>query len=480
MKKYITKQFIWFVITVLAFSVWLFMRKNSINTVGDTLDLWKTITTWGTENVYGSYVLYKGLFSVYPYVWLYRLAGFFGLRETAFIIIYHALLFAYITAYGLPSLASYLTKRPVALWQRVLLTFVCFFAWRENLALTEMLIDLPSAAFFLIALNSINRQNADWVRKTALNAACTGIFCGIGLCLSGQYIPAIFCILLYAVLRYRRVYKGSLRRALTVCSIVSLSILLVYFANHMFNRTVVDVLRENGAWIPKGSDWMSRAFVYLNTKYLLFGNPTMENSRYVAMLVDFFGKETAMDLINRATQGVYGWSINQYLYMIGHYPLDMIAQFFSKLFISLSPDNDNRSALMLLTSYTLLYITFHSAVRQLKTIRQFFQKELLITLAFLATLIAPLVMTIEMRYALSIQGFVYAMAICGGSLERMAGQIAQTFKEIKRAKSLKVVMDRDFPWGFAIYLLFIVVCFSFIAVLYETAEPGSNILFTLF
>ena len=36
----------------------------------DAADIWKTITSWYTNDVYGSYVLYKGINSVYPYVWL--------------------------------------------------------------------------------------------------------------------------------------------------------------------------------------------------------------------------------------------------------------------------------------------------------------------------------------------------------------------------------------------------------------------------
>ena len=48
---------------------------------GDAADIWKTIKTYYTDDVYGSYVLYKGLLSIYPYVWLYKLAQLLHTNE---------------------------------------------------------------------------------------------------------------------------------------------------------------------------------------------------------------------------------------------------------------------------------------------------------------------------------------------------------------------------------------------------------------
>ena len=44
---------------------------------GDVTDIWETITSFYSGNIYPSYVLYKGILSVYPYVWFYELSKIF-------------------------------------------------------------------------------------------------------------------------------------------------------------------------------------------------------------------------------------------------------------------------------------------------------------------------------------------------------------------------------------------------------------------
>ena len=50
----------------------LVQRGTMIDISGDAADIWKSIKTFGTDDLYPSYVLYKGFDSVFPYVSFYR------------------------------------------------------------------------------------------------------------------------------------------------------------------------------------------------------------------------------------------------------------------------------------------------------------------------------------------------------------------------------------------------------------------------
>ena len=94
----------------------------------DAADIWKTITSWYTNDIYGSYVLYKGINSVYPYVWLYQLALIFNINAWILIKMFFALAFSYTSAIGFPDIIKRMTNRQIGLCRRLLTVFFVGFS----------------------------------------------------------------------------------------------------------------------------------------------------------------------------------------------------------------------------------------------------------------------------------------------------------------------------------------------------------------
>ena len=164
---------------------------------GDAADIWKSITTFHTGDLYPSYVLYKGFASVYPYVWFYQLAKLLNINEFFFVMCYHSLLFSYIVVIGVPVLVETLTEYKPKLWQKVLLFIVLHWFWGRYYVLTQLMVDLPSCAFFLMDIHCavLIGQTVKWKRNVMI--VLSGILCGLIANISGQYSISSICILIF-------------------------------------------------------------------------------------------------------------------------------------------------------------------------------------------------------------------------------------------------------------------------------------------
>ena len=141
-------------VTFTACLIWLASRGSMTDSSGDAQDIWKTITSYYSGDIYPSYVLYKGFVSVYPYVWLYQLAVLFGTNEFFFVMVYHARLFTYITVIGLPNFIKYLFDYEPKWWQRILIIPLLYLIWVKTGALSQLMVDLTSCAIFMLSINS--------------------------------------------------------------------------------------------------------------------------------------------------------------------------------------------------------------------------------------------------------------------------------------------------------------------------------------
>lgn len=75
-KKYLIKYkiFLLFIFVFLMFFLWLFPQQDLLGGSGDSNSIWQAIISYFSNKPVTSYVMYKGILSVYPYVWLYRLS----------------------------------------------------------------------------------------------------------------------------------------------------------------------------------------------------------------------------------------------------------------------------------------------------------------------------------------------------------------------------------------------------------------------
>ena len=467
-------------VVLLAF-MWLAFSGSMVDGSGDAADVWQTIKTYYTAERYGSYVMYKGIASVYPYVWLYQLAMLLKLNEFFFIWLYHAVLFAFVSVYGIPDLVEHLLQFKAHLWQRLLLPVILFWLWAPSHALDQLMVDLPSCAFFFLAANcAIRIETADG-KKRGVFVLATSFFAGLCANISGQYSLAAVCILLFAFLKIWKAEKSTEKRK-NLCLVMYAAVLcagmLVFkMVNSVFWAVVVTPLNEAGYNIATAQTWMERAFIYMMDIGRMFMGPMIRLLRGEAIVQDIYGPEKAAEIMSLAAAGGFGWSMKEYLKAVIQYPVDFLINWFDRGFLAISIDFGKHALVPLVASYTMFFMAIYSAVKRVKAVKNFFCAELWLVLGALASIIPPLVMCIEFRYALTLQGLIIGTAILGDQLI-LAGQSVTKFLRALVLHKGTEIGKMNFPWAFALWLVFVLLCMAHIGSLYAQSDVGTDMLFS--
>jgi hypothetical protein len=467
-----------FSVTAVALFLWLSTKQDMLLPSGDATDIWKCITTFDSTARYPSYVLYKGFASIYPYVWLYRLSVALHVNEFFFIRIYHALLFSYITTIGTPAIVHYFTGHKPQLWQRILLCVTLFWFWYWTGALDLLMVDLPSCAAFIGAMHLAGMCCTTYKRKQAILIVCTGLLAAFCAGISGQYSLSALCLfafMLVVIFKSDRTLAGkfSCTALLIGCFIV------LQLVQACFTAAVVEPLRDHGNSIPTADTWLKRGIWYMMDKYRMFV-PCATDVRGAAILQDYFGSDLAAQISNDTCPLVYQWSLPYFLRIVLQYPLDFAVRWIDRFFLCLSPDNITSGHInwaMLLYAYTLLYMAFHLAVTGIHRVKDFFSRNLWLVMAVVASVAAPVILSVENRYTLSLQAFIYAIAIAGPLPQRIASRIRETIREIRDAHSLRPLGERPLAWGLILGIVFVAVCMTHIASIYAQSGAESLILF---
>lgn len=480
-KTKIADQRTLFLAVVLLVFLWLAFSGSMVDYSGDAADIWKTITTYYTADRYGSYVMYKGIASVYPYVWLYQLAMLLKLNEFFFVWLYHALLFAYVSVYGIPTLVEHLLQFKAHLWQRLLMPVALFWLWGPSHALDQVMVDLPSCAFFFLAVHCAIHIETAVGKKRGFFVLATSLFAGLCANISGQYSLAAVCVLLFAFLKIWQAEKNTEQRniaRLLISAVVLCAGMLAFkVANSVFWSVVVTPLNEEGYNIATAQTWMERAFIYMMDIGRMFVGTKIRLLRGEAIVQDIYGPEKAAEIVSLASAGGFGWSMKEYLKAVIQYPVDFLINWFDRGFLAISIDFGKHALGPLVASYTMFFMAIYSAVKRVKTVKNFFCAELWLILGALASIIPPLVMCIEFRYALTLQGLIIGTAILGDQLI-LAGQSAKKFFRTLVLRKGTEIGKMDFPWAFALWLVFVLLCLAHIGGLYAQSDVGTDMLFS--
>lgn len=457
---------------------WLCSKGSMIAQSGDAADCWQGITTWYSAERYGSYTLYKGFASVYPYVWLYKMAVTVHINEFFFCMLYHAVLFTYITIVGLPHISSRLTGWTPALWQRAIVPGFFFVIWQPTGALSELTVDLPSCAFFIMAASCILTISERQGRRQWLFVILSGLLTSLCANISGQYSVSALFLLILAVVQILRstvdVKQKMQHHRILQIILLFVSVAAVKLLNVMFMTKTVAPLVAAGAWIPSGDMWLQRGLLFfINRNRYLYGTPLM-NPRGFAILQDMYGsKEAANSLLEMAGMGAAGWSVSEYFNMVIHYPVDAVVQALDKFFLSFSIDMCRRSVAFLVTGYSLFYIAAWNAVRRIHRWRDLLSPKILIVLAALCSLIPTMVMTLEMRVAIGAQSIIFGTAL-------LCGSIPQTLESAAYRLSRGRIGKQHESVSLSVYLtwcIFILFCMMHMGTLYAQSDMGTEILF---
>lgn len=451
---------------------------------GDATDIWKTITTFYTEDCYPSYVLYKGFASVYPYVWLYQLAVLLGTNEFFFVMCYHALLFGYIAAFGAPTLVRELTGYEPKWWQKTLLAVVLYWFWNRYRVLGQIMVDLPSCAFFLLSIQcaaAISRHSG-WKRWVLVCLA--GLLCGLCANISGQYSIAALCVLVFSAVQIwksapagqrlgRRVLADFLPLAVLLC----LAMGSIKLLNLAFQAAVIQPFLDSGVYIAPAEAWMHRALIYMMDIGRLFSGPQLYDARGHEIIMSLYGAEMGEELLRQAEAGVYGWSISQYFQAFFQHPVDFIMLYLNRLMIAISDDSQTCALRSLLPCYTMVYLAALTAVKGLKRLRDLFCAKFWLVLGVLASMIPVLVMTVEMRYTLSLQAMLFGVALAGPILPRLWAVVSGGVRQCWQERSLRSLLDRKFPWDVVGWIAFCAVCLAYFGSICAASDLGTGMLY---
>lgn len=448
-----------FLFAVVLYTFFTWNEKNMIFLSTDAADIWQTITSFHTEDVYGSYVLYKGINSVYPYVWFYDLARFFNVEEFFFVKAFFCGAFAYVSAIGFPNMIELLTKRQTRMYRRCLLAIAMWYFGYYSRMYTQLMVDLPCLLYFVLMINAALKLYRG--KKSVFRYIWAGLMGGLCMSGSGQYTMPALCIALFILAATCRADQNSFLRKLFLyfCPFV-ISCMLVVGSNHYFEQAVVDPLREEGAWIPSGDDWLRAGLVRFNRTYRTDGssaNASIMSYRNTAILRDYYDQDLS---------GITELTVAEYLQIFFRYPVDFILNYLNSFFLVLSPDHGNFYAVPLLLFYSLLYCSLYIGFLKCKTWKNFFSPLFLIGFAFLWATVPMLVMNIEQRTCMQIQCLIAALAICDDTIWMNGYNVIKSVKENGLVKSVKRIKTISYPVVF--YLLFLCACMMHIATLYET------------
>lgn len=460
----------------------LMQRGSMIDASGDAAELWKSITTFYSGDLYPSYVLYKGFAAVFPYVWFYHFAVWLNVNEFFFVMCYHALLFSYIAVIGIPIFVEALTEYKAKLWQKILLGVVLYWYWGRYYVISQLMVDLPSCAYFLMAIHCAVLIGSSKKLRRVVWIIVTGLLCGLIANISGQYSISAICIMLFAGVK---VWEGSscvlhkeskIKKALPTFFVLLLAMFSVRFLKMWFNITILEPFAEKGVYIASGQAWMERALFYMLDIGRKFYGPDLYDARGNAIVMSIYGEE-GKQLLEQAAAGAYGWTISQYFETFFKYPIDFIMLYLNRFVVMISDDMGTASLRSLLPSYTMVYLAVLTCVKRIKKVKDIFRAKGWLVLGALASVIPALVMTVELRVTISLQVLFFGVALAGPILPQIWKTISVGVAQCWREKSLRSVMEKGFPWGLFGWFIFCVVCLAYFGLLCAGSGMGTSMLY---
>lgn len=466
------KTYISFIFAFIIMCIYIIPMKDMISKSGDAQSIWNAIITFDTNNQESSYVMYKGFLSIYPYVWFYRFSNIFGVDHFLFIKIYHATLFAYITAVGFPALISSVIKVKMNICRRLVFVLLCFYMWEYTQALSQLMIDLPSLAVFILMVNTVIKISDKNIKKQKSIWLYAGILIGMGFCFSGQYTFATFIILMYFFSRILfHESRLCIKKYIVLLIILFIGVSIPMSYNVYFENTVLKAFRDRGDWLPDGGTWAKYGLTRDLNKYDM---ASIKSNRGEAIIRDYEGSN--YDNIEKLIDsGQFQYEYNEYIKIIMRHPIDFIIGCFNRLFLALSFDSGRQSVISLFISFTSVFISYIIIKKRVILYKDIFKRELIISFAFLAIVLPLCVIHVENRYAIGMNGYLMSILVFNDRINMEKRSLLRWVNDI----SIKNIFEKSINNIVIIYWIFMLFCYMHFGVIYELiGSDPSRILYT--
>jgi hypothetical protein len=337
-----------------------------------------------------------------------------------------------------------------------------------------LMIDLPSWAFFIAAIvfSMLSAQQKSIKKKVFL--FISGTFIGLTLCSSGQYALAGYFLVIYVFVSLTKEIRSTEKLAkinliiLFSLFIAGISIPKTYDSH--FETRIVQPMRDNGEWILTGKQWLTNGMTRLMPYYKKFKYPE-ESNRGLAILKRTEGGNFA-ERYELIKQGGFQYSVIEYLSIIKSNSVDFGVMWATKTFIAISFDGGLAKISHLFISYTSLFICLSLVFLNVRQVRDLVNPYALVILSIISTIAAPVFLVIEMRYIISLYGFLLGFAIYQNiffcNLNRYIGLVSVA-SVISKLRNFK---DFTIPYPLIAYIAFLIFCFTLYGSLLEI--PGSD------
>lgn len=476
-------QVIAFLITFCLCLTLLLPQKDMIMGVGDVGDIWKTISSFYSSKVEGSYVLYKGFLSIYPYVWLVKLSQMLGMGEWFLLKIFHATLFSAIVAIGIPYIISKIFRIEIKPLRRVLFCVLGFFLWKSTRIIQSIMIDLPSLFLFVFSACAMIKIAGNYKTINKLYFLYAGLLCGCASQYTGQYAPSVMILMLFlfVALFYKKSKENKGKYVSIIFSLLLLGIgfVLPKMYNTHFNNTFVQQLKDEGANISNADDWTEIAIGQAKRRYTMFWGPTIMNQRSLSIMMEDKGEgyEAFIDSLNNGN----GYTTKDVIKLVLKHPVDFITSWCNGFLLTVSMNGNMNRVSFLFVSYTALFVALYVLFKRWGSLKGIFVKETLLILAFVIPALVTCVTHYEPRYVVGMQALILGSAIFNEAfwdVWKNAFAMVKTCLKQRSIRSMTCKFEQaPFPYVFVLYCIFLVMCFSNYASIYETSGASTSLLF---
>lgn len=444
---------------------------------GDAADIWQSIISYYSDKPHVSYVMYKGVVSIFPYVWLYELANIFQVDGLFFIKVFYSAIFSYVSVLGMPFVWAKIANKQISNFSILIFTLSLFVFWRTTYALNNLMIDLPNLGMLIIATTCAIK-----IKETKFGnifySTLGGLFFGLLLCGAGQYQLSFYLLLIYSTLGLHKIIKKiSVLQILSISTLL-ISLVAILYADNQFSKQTVALADKNQEWYLTKKEWLDLSLSGRNMLWIKYGGgPVIDNNRLRTI-----GRLTNDGFIEQVSDGVHAYDPSHYARLIYTHPIDFATQWINKLFLGVSLDNGNRNIFHLFYIYTLLYLSMKLIFSKLKKVNDFFNEKTLLISAFILPSLVPLIFHVEMRYFLSLQILIISSVVLNTTI---SDQFMITKIHIhnlsRQIRTLNVrKLDIELNYHLIHYLIFIIVCFSWYSAIYASVGVSSEILFNAF
>lgn len=451
-----SKYFLFLIMSILTF-IYLF-NKDLVFGSGDAHETVKVAKSFFTDHIYGSYVMYKGVYAFVLECISYRFGLLFNISEFLLLKILKALMFSYIVTLGIPTLINDLFKYKPKKWQIIIFCIITFLLERGTVALIS--VDLISFFALLVSINWINNYLKN---DKKYKLFFIGLVLGISSCLSGQYAISTYIMMIYLIVNIIIKHKKTLLKMIIALLILIAGFSITKGCDIAFKNIIVENAIKEGYWIPSGKDWTIHGLSY-----------KMTIISYPSGLKDNLGLSLAFkDNYNNYQNLLLGtdvYSFKYYFKMMVKYPIVFIVRWAERLFLGLSADPLNAYPIAYKTIYPIviymgicMYVFWYYVKNNLKKISQLVNKQSIIFYAFIFSALVPTFGHVENRY------YIACRVMLSGIL-LLSPLITEYIRKLKN----KEIKFKNINTDFLTCIIFVVICLTVYCALYQSTGVNAN------